>query len=242
MEYIIKTDIGVVRAENQDRAAVFVKKRITLAVLCDGMGGHKGGSFASAITIDTFEREFNKTFPFGNISNIDKWFLKTIKESKKNMTSFAKGDIGLLDMGTTVTATVIVEDQIRIYNIGDSRTYIYNGLLHQVTVDHNLRNYYIENYGYSDEKAATVRGATALTSALGPKKKVKIDNFKLPLDSTTEYIILTSDGIHDYISKPLFDKIISSEKTLENKSIDLIIEAIKGKSADNLTAIILELK
>ncbi|MCK5806832.1 MAG: serine/threonine-protein phosphatase, partial [Mycoplasmataceae bacterium] len=80
MEYIIKTDVGVVRAENQDRAAVFSKKGVTLAVLCDGMGGHKGGSFASSITVDTFEKEFNKSFPFTNSNNIDKWFLKTIKE------------------------------------------------------------------------------------------------------------------------------------------------------------------
>ena len=241
MEYIIKTDVGVVRAENQDRAAVFSKKGVTLAVLCDGMGGHKGGSFASSITVDTFEKEFNKSFPFTNSNNIDKWFLKTIKESKKNMTSFAKGDIDLLDMGTTVTAAVVFEGDIKIYNIGDSRTYIYNGLLHQITKDHNLRNYYIENYGYSDEKAATVRGATALTSALGPKKKVKIDNFKLPLDSSTQFVILTSDGIHDYVSKPMFDKIISSKKSLDKKSVNLIKEAIKGKSADNLTTVILEL-
>ena len=240
MEYIVKTDIGVVRAENQDRAAVFSKKEVTLAVLCDGMGGHKGGSFASAIAVDTFEREFNKTFPFGNPDDADDWFLKTIKQSKKNMTSFAKGDIDLLDMGTTVTAAFIFGDNIKIYNIGDSRTYIYNGLLHQVTKDHNLRNYYIEHYGYSDEKAATVRAATALTSALGPDKKVKIDNFKLKLDKDSRYIILTSDGIHDYISKPMFEKIISSKKTLEKKSISLMKAAIKGKSADNLTVIILE--
>ena len=242
MEYIIKTDIGVVRAENQDRAAVFSKKRITLAVLCDGMGGHKGGSFASAITGDTFEKEFNKSFPFTDFSKVDKWFLKSIKESKKNMTLFAKGDADLLDMGTTVTAAVVFDDNIRIYNIGDSRTYIYNGLLHQITKDHNLRNYYIEHYDYSVEKAATVRGATALTSALGPNKKVKIDNYKLPIEPETKFIVLTSDGIHDYISKPLFDKIISSKKSLEKKSINLITAAIKGKSADNLTTIILELE
>ncbi|MCK5867320.1 MAG: serine/threonine-protein phosphatase [Mycoplasmataceae bacterium] len=242
MEHIIKTDIGVVRVENQDRAAVFNKKGITLGILCDGMGGHKGGSFASAITIDTFEKEFNKSFPFGNIDNIDKWFLKTIKESKKNMTFFAKGDVGLLDMGTTVTAAIVIDGDIKIYNIGDSRTYIYNGLLHQITKDHNLRNYYIENYNYSVEKAATVRGATALTSALGPKKKVKIDNYKLPIEPETKFVVLTSDGIHDYISKPLFDKIISSKKPLEKKSINLIKEAIKGKSADNLTVVILGLE
>lgn len=63
MEYVIKTDVGTVRKENQDRAAVFVGKKMTFAILCDGMGGHMGGSYASSLTIETFEREFNKAEP-----------------------------------------------------------------------------------------------------------------------------------------------------------------------------------
>lgn len=240
MEHIIKTDIGVVRVENQDRAAVFNKKGITLGILCDGMGGHKGGSFASAITIDTFEKEFNKSFPFGNIDNIDKWFLKTIKESKKNMTFFAKGDVGLLDMGTTVTAAIVIDGDIKIYNIGDSRTYIYNGLLHQITVDHNLRNHYIKKFNYSEDEAAQVVGAAALTSALGPTKTTSAEQFQVANDSSVKFIILTSDGIHDYISKPNFEKIIASKHSLEKKSSALIKYAIKGKSSDNLTVVIVE--
>lgn len=61
MEHIIKTDVGVVRKENQDRAAFFEKGDVALAILCDGMGGHTGGSFASSLTINSFEKEFART-------------------------------------------------------------------------------------------------------------------------------------------------------------------------------------
>ena len=57
MKYCVDSNIGVVREENQDRAAVFENDYILLAILCDGMGGHYGGSLASSITIETFKQD-----------------------------------------------------------------------------------------------------------------------------------------------------------------------------------------
>ena len=242
MNYIVKTDVGVVRSENQDRAAVFRSGDITFSILCDGMGGHMGGSHASSITIATFEKEFSRSFP-RKTENVEKWFQRTITKTKKEMTRFADKDPALLDMGTTVTAAVIMPDLIKIFNVGDSRTYIYNGLLHQITKDHNLRNHYIKEYGYSEEKAATLMGATALIYALGPKKKSHIDVFRVANDENVKSVIHTSDGIHDYIAKPTFESIISgADTTLEDKAELLLSNAIRGKSSDNLTAIIVEVK
>ena len=239
MQNIVKTDIGVVRSENQDRAAVFEKNGITLAILCDGMGGHEGGVHASRITIDTFEKEFLKSLP-KKPTEYGKWFSSSLSRSRKEMTKYANGNARLMDMGTTVTTAIITEEKIYVFNVGDSRTYIYNGLLHQITVDHNLRNHYINKFNYSEEDAATVMGAAALTSALGPTKKTTAEQFQVLNSSAVEYIILTSDGIHDYIAKPNFEKIISSKGSLEKKADVLIKYAIKGKSADNLTVVILE--
>lgn len=242
MNGFVLSDVGVVRSENQDLAAIFKnKKGVMFAILCDGMGGHMGGSYASKIAISTFEKEFYKNFPSKtNLDNINSWFKTSIIKSKKEMTNFAKKDRPLLDMGTTLTATVILEDEIIVYNIGDSRTYIYNGLLEQITKDHNLRNFFIKNHGYTEEHAATLMGATALTYALGPKKKMMIDTYRVERDDSIKFIILTSDGIHDYISKPNFEKIIMANESIELKAEVLIKQAIKGKSADNLTVAIVE--
>lgn len=68
MKFTVKTDVGVVRSENQDRAAVFKNDKFTFAILCDGMGGHQGGSYASSIAIATFEKEFNKGFDIENVT------------------------------------------------------------------------------------------------------------------------------------------------------------------------------
>lgn len=239
MKWAIKTDVGVVRSENQDKATVVFNEDAILAILCDGMGGHAGGSFASETTINVFATEFKKGVEEAKIAE---WFGETLKKAKKEMAKFAVKDSKLLDMGTTVTAAVILTDIIYIFNVGDSRTYAYNGLLFQLTKDHNLRNYYIDKYHYSPEEAAKIMGAMALTSALGPKKSTSVDSFILERDENTKYIVLTSDGIHDYVAKPKFEAILSTQDSLEDKAQELIKQSIRGKSSDNLTVIIVDLE
>lgn len=244
MDYKVLTDVGVVRSENQDRAAVLIKKDGTaLVIVCDGMGGHQGGSHASRITIETFEDYFYNAFPNRrNVSDINNWFNKVLKKAKKKMLKYAGKDEKLLDMGTTITMAIVLEDTIRVFNIGDSRVYIYNGLLHQITMDHNVRNLYIQKFNQTPEEAQKAPQAMALTSAFGPRKTSKyIDDFII--DREPNMIIMAStDGIHDYIKKPLLESIISSNKSLDEKANKLIEHAIKGHSADNLTVALLEVK
>lgn len=106
MKYVIKSNIGVVRSENQDKAAVFFNKNYHLAILCDGMGGHQGGSYASLITISTFEKEFKKKWP-NNEQKIDKWFSNAIKKTHEEMEKFSQKNASFLDMGTTLTVAII---------------------------------------------------------------------------------------------------------------------------------------
>lgn len=245
MNHTINTNIGVVREENQDRAAVLENDEIIMAILCDGMGGHFGGSLASSITIDTFKNEVATTSTITR-EKVWEWFKNTIKKCKSRMIQEAGSDQGKIDMGTTVTTAIIFKDtkEIFIFNIGDSRTYVYDQLLHQITVDHNLMNYYIINEGMSEFEASKIPGASALTSALGPTKKTNIEAFTIGNISkdSNPLLILTSDGIHDYITKPNFEITLSSKKSLEEKTESLIKDAIKGGSTDNLTIIILEVE
>ena len=243
MKYCVDSNIGVVREENQDRAAVFENDYILLAILCDGMGGHYGGSLASSITIETFKQRMN--FITSREVNIYEWFKESIKLSKQNMIIEAGDNENKKDMGTTVTAAIVFKDtkDIVVFNIGDSRTYIFDGLLHQITVDHNLMNYFIINERMSEFEAAKLPGAAALTSALGPNKKTNIEAFNIEPDKTNmskRTLILTSDGIHDYITKPRFETIMSSNNSMESKAETLIKEGIKGGSADNLSVVIVE--
>lgn len=264
MEYIKATDKGVYREENQDRAEVFENDFVLMAILCDGMGGHFNGSLAASITIETFRERF--ALLSSDRSTLNDWFKETIKLSKENMIAEAADNQKKMDMGTTVTSAIIFKDdlEIFIFNIGDSRTYLSRfGELKQITADHNVMTYYILKENLSEFQAAKLPGAHALISALGPTKKTSIEPFIIePLTKIAEpkrswfkrnnnenkeklneknYIVLTSDGIHDYIRKPHFESIINEDKkTLQEKADELIKVAIKGGSSDNLTCIIVE--
>lgn len=243
VSWAIKSDIGVVRLENQDKAAVFKNNRAIFAITCDGMGGHEGGEIASRLTIEVFEKEFKRNFPYSfNHEDLRDWYHNTLKRVKKAMVKYANKSTSLLDMGTTVASALIFEKEIIIYNIGDSRVYVYNGLLQQITRDHNIRNFYTQKYNYSDEEAAKILGASALTSALGPQKKTTLEQFIIPRNDAIIYVILTTDGIHDYISKPKFESIVNADDGLEKKAENLIKNAIIYKSSDNLTATIVDLR
>ncbi len=239
----IKSEIGVVRLENQDKAAVFKNNHAIFAIICDGMGGHEGGRAAASLTIEVFEKEFKRNFPLSRRhDDLLGWYYDALKRIKKTMIKYANKSKNLLDMGTTVASVLIFPEEIIIYNVGDSRVYIYNEMLQQITIDHNIRNYYMKEYNYTDEEAAKTLGASALTSALGPEKKTTLEQFIVPRTGPIFYVVLTTDGIHDYISKPKFETILSTNNTLTHKLDSLIKNAIINKSSDNLTAIIIDLE
>ncbi|MCR8612996.1 MAG: serine/threonine-protein phosphatase [Mycoplasma sp.] len=238
--WVVKTDVGLVRETNQDYAKVFENKDVTFAILCDGMGGHSGGEIASKVTIDQFEKEFKKTIFSPKMNFID-FFKSGLKSTKRAMMKKAQKNKILLDMGTTLTAALIFKEKAIVFNIGDSRTYYFNGNLNQITTDQNLRNYYIREQNLSETEASKVWGASALTSALGPKKHTSVEWFEVKFNSLAKYMILTSDGIHDFILKSRFTTIISNNKnTIEEKATNLLAEAMAGDSSDNLTTIIVE--
>ncbi|VEU68453.1 PP2C family protein-serine/threonine phosphatase [Mycoplasmopsis pulmonis] len=244
MDIFKLTDTGTVREENQDRAAFFQNEKTAFLILCDGMGGHFGGSLASSITVKEFEKLFSEGIP-SNRKTLYEWFEFGLKRAREKMKFEAGDDVAKNDMGTTVTAALVFKQdkQIYIFNVGDSRTYVYNGLLHQVTIDHNLMNHYIRNSNLDPTQAASMPGASALTSALGPKKKTSLEVFEINEDSKVEYLILTSDGIHDFLPRNTIERIVRKENvSLEWKTKELIKEALIGRSTDNLTVIIMDLK
>ncbi len=244
MNYYELTNIGNFRHENQDTSIVLHTKKITFAAICDGMGGHKGGKQASQLTILAMKKTFKKWTP-NNVEESRTWIKDAFNLAKKLMKKEAIADDTLYDMGTTVTCLFIYDDSSWIFNVGDSRIYVFNNEIHQITDDHNLMNHYIKYEGMEPDKAKKIRGASALTSALGPTKQIRVSQYELVdlRNRNVKYFILTSDGVHDYIGKSTFEVILTSTKsTLQEKCKKIIEESINGGSHDNLTIVILEYK
>lgn len=241
MKYALLTDVGKYRTKNEDAIKVLQNDQITLALLCDGMGGHSKGEIASNLTIKAYEWMFyNEDLPFDTSDSVTKWFSKGVKKTLNLMKLEAKNDQQKLDMGTTLVGFLKFKKSPYSYffNIGDSRSYVYNGFLTQITNDQNQLNYLIKYENYSEIEAKKTYGSQALLSSLGPNKVCKPEAHYL--SQPFKYVLMTSDGIHDYLTKPFMERILFESTTLEEKVQKFISSALESDSHDNLSVIIIE--
>lgn len=242
MKAISLSEIGNYRKTNQDRVIILKNEDVYLAILCDGMGGHLGGDIASTLTIQAFTETFaNSKLELENDRSIFLWFKKSIKKTILLMKKEVENDEKKNDMGTTLVLALVFtkEQKVIFFNIGDSRAYVYQDTLQQITVDQNQMNYLIKYENFSENEAKQVPYAHALISSLGPKKVLHPEWFKI--DTLPKYVILTSDGVHDYVKKPYFETLLKEKIDLKAKCEKIVNSAIKSGSKDNLSIIILEI-
>ncbi len=226
------------RKINQDYFNCFLNNSgFLIAVIADGMGGHIGGEIASKIAVDEISRIFRKV-DFNNIKEkkIKEFFLLSIKVVLDKMKEIAKKNDDLFEMGTTLNINIFIYIYIYILNIGDSKTSsVTQKFINSITVDQNLATVVQKFDKYSDHKNAK----NILTSSLGPKKDLRIDLYKAKLNQSG-YILITTDGIHNHISKiELLDE-LNSNHPLETKIKNIVKKAYNNGSNDNMSGILIK--
>lgn len=243
VDFGFKSDIGSFRNNNQD-AVNFIHNEFGqyFGIVCDGLGGHSGGKTASEVAVKNYCYYFQKTnFTYFNDYQVDQWFRDTTYKIQDKMAALASENAELSDMGTTVSAILIMNTKAYIINIGDSRVYQYNqGKYQQITKDHNVRNM-VQDRVENTEQLLNNAGHTfwkALTSALGPNKQLRIDVFVVSniVDLT---FILTSDGVHEFLEDYDVIDILKSSNNLASKARMMVNMAIDNVSTDNLTVLII---
>ncbi|WBX35940.1 PP2C family protein-serine/threonine phosphatase [Mycoplasma capricolum] len=239
---------GNFRKENQDYLNYYKNSDGSfLAIICDGMGGHKCGEIASRLAVNTFVDLFKKSnFKQKESKEIFSWLENSISYIINVMKKYVESFIEAKDMGTTLSAILIANNNAHIINIGDSRIYhLKDQHFNQVTIDQNLMN---SNYDMQKIKkqAQKYYGTKfnentywkSLTSALGPTKKLKIDSYFLK--DSNGLFCLTTDGIHDFIDIKTFKDYLDLKSSLKTKAKNIIKYSINNLSTDNLSIILLE--
>ena len=128
MRIFQKTDVGLIRSDNQDAFGQKVlSDKQSIAVVCDGMGGASGGNVASDIAVKAILGEFTKELP-QNLTDAE------IKRTCSDAISIANAIIynisskeeSLSGMGTTVVMAVMIKNKAHIFHAGDSRAYLFH--------------------------------------------------------------------------------------------------------------------
>ena len=152
----------------------------------------------------------------------------------------AQKDEGLRGMGTTMVVSTIVGQYAYVANVGDSRLYVVQGQIQQITKDHSLVQEMVRLGEISPEEARNHRDKNIITRALGAEKTVDIDFFDLKLEAG-DTILMCSDGLSNMVDDRKMEEIIlDSEMELTEKGKTLIREANLNGGKDNIAIILVE--
>ncbi len=222
IEYELRTDIGT-REDQQDCAGTHQADDLFLAVLCDGMGGHKGGALASFTVV----KEFLSSAEAGSIDklNVPESLIACAERANRLVRELRDEQGERLNAGTTLVSVVIDENKLYWLSAGDSRLYIVRGgKITQITKDHNY--FYVLDRLLSEGRISAEkyrqksRGGHALISFIGiPRLDIVDINLEPFILYPGDVLLLASDGLF---------------KIMDNEDILRCIEARMDKSADEL--------
>lgn len=229
------------RESNQDYTQIAEnKKAYTLAVLCDGMGGHQAGDKASQLVATQLANQWQET-DLATRDAIVPWLKETINAINTDIYELGLDDSDLFGMGSTVVLAVILDQELIIANVGDSRAYQYvNQSVTLLTDDHSFAYELYLKGQISKEEAETHYQRNMLTRSLGLPNDVTVDIFELGLEDV-ELILLCSDGLSDTLSNEEMAEIIGQSETLEGATDKLVEQAYANGSTDNITVMIIDL-
>lgn len=231
------SDIGNSRQSNQDYIGKYEDSYKRLYIVADGMGGHNAGEIASKTAVEKIIEYIGKKQIVDNPSKV---LVDAVKYANEKVFHLACEKESYNGMGTTVTACLLIKDQMVVANVGDSRCYIINkqGIL-KITKDHSLVQQLIDNGAISYEEAVNHPNRNVITRAVGTKYSVKVDTFSVNLKDVNK-ILLCTDGL----TKEMEDKeILQIVKEISDDQLicTKLVEKCKIRGAnDNISVIVFE--
>jgi len=238
MEIGKSTHLGNVRKINEDSFLVEKRDGFVLLIIADGMGGHNAGEVASKMAAESI-----KEYLFSSQEEEkDKALESALLYANKAIFDGADKHKRHRGMGTTATASVIIDDKAYIANVGDSRAYKYSkGELKQITKDHSYVQMLVDQKVLTKEEARFHPRRNLITRALGTSDDIEVDIFSCDfLDGDT--ILLCTDGLTSHVEDEFINTVIGSKRSVEEKISVLENEALKQGGSDNITIVIAEKK
>ncbi|ARK31049.1 Stp1/IreP family PP2C-type Ser/Thr phosphatase [Halalkalibacter krulwichiae] len=240
MEFIFQTDVGKVRSHNEDSGGIFKNELGVLAVVADGMGGHRAGDVASTMTTDYFRQLWEDKLEISSVVEAEEWMKDHFKKLNDKLYSHAKQHEECYGMGTTLVIALCTEEFITIGHIGDSRAYVFNEFgFHLKTNDHSLVQELVRNGQISEEEAEHHPRRNVLLRALGTEKDIKVDVKTLQVEEN-QLILLCSDGLTNKLSAEDLKSYLQKDLSISGKAEQLINLANERGGEDNISVAIVQ--
>lgn len=238
------TDTGRRRDYNQDH--IGFDQELGIAILADGMGGHKAGEVAAHMAVKFVLGKLQKlilqkTYVSITSSQLLEFLSNTISSSNTEIFRTQKEEDAYLGMGTTIVATLITGSQIYVGHVGDSRLYLYrNREVKRLTKDHSLVQDLIDRGFYTETEARSANVKHVVTRAMGTKLDVDVDTAEVSL-LPCDILLLCSDGLTDMVSDwQIAETINENIIDLDLAANKLIALANQNGGKDNISVILIQ--
>ncbi len=239
LKYGSTTHTGKVREENQDSLRVhepddpeLTAKYGSLYALADGMGGYSHGSLASQTALESFFTTFYAGRPKQSLNN-----LRQGVQTANLAVYQAAQRLGVMRMGTTLTAINILDQHLYLTHVGDSRAYLIRDRQAKcLTKDHTVAGELVRMKLISPDKVRAHNQRSFLNKSLGIELFVQPDVAQVALKED-DLIVLCSDVVWSVIEDDEFAQLAGDSRDLNNLSQTLIELAMDRESDDNVSAL-----
>jgi serine/threonine protein phosphatase PrpC len=237
------TDVGLLRANNEDsflywepESEEIFRRKGRLAVVADGMGGYEGGQEASRLAVETVRYFYDENFNGDPSSSL----VLGLQSAHRTIQRYAEEHPQFMGMGTTCTASAIVDHQLYFAHIGDSRLYMSRGAaLSRLTRDHSYVGRLVETGIVRSEDAESHPQRHILTAALGSGREIVPDAPEHPIPlQDGDQLILCTDGLWSVVGEREISRALQ-EHTPADACQALVRKALELGGPDNVTVIVL---
>ena len=228
------SDVGRARDINEDFFGSFSGSYGNLLMVCDGMGGHKGGEIASRLAIETVSNYFEK---LNGDYAISEEINKSLETANKSIILKAK-DPELSNMGSTIVLALVKNGLVYYSSLGDSRIYkIRNEAIEQITKDNSLVQQMLDSNIITEDEAKIHPKKNVITKALGTNDELQpeiYEPFKLKVN---DKLILCTDGLTAHVDDEEILE-LTKDYTPQEAAQKLVGLANKRGGTDNITVLI----
>ena len=227
--------VGKIRSNNQDSGY----SGRQLFMVADGMGGHAGGDVASAIAT---KRIIEADQHYRTPQDAEFALQAALIAANSQLAETVFEHTELTGMGTTVSALVVLEGEVAIAHIGDSRIYLLrDGELSQITVDHTFVQRLVDSGRITEQEAMVHPRRSVLMRVLGDvESSPEIDTSILATLPGDRWLIC-SDGLSGVVSNTAIAAALSTDLDAQGVAGRLVKESLDGGAPDNVTIVIVDI-
>ena len=237
-----KTDVGRVRQDNQDDyRAGELPGDAAWALVCDGMGGARGGREASQCACSVIERCFQEQYSQCIPGEEETFLKKALLSANRFVFQKAMQDEALAGMGTTAVCALVRSGRVYLCHAGDSRAYLFrDGRLTQLTHDHSYVQELVDCGTITVEEAEHHPQKNIITRALGVDYRLDSE-FTCQELQNGDLLLLCSDGLTNAVPRDQLEQLLGTGSFYDLPD-QLIRTANENGGPDNITALLLSVE